>query len=393
MTRRLLSSFILLVSVLILADSTRAQSGVRPKPTPAEEDVRVFTEEVRIPVFAYDEKGRFDPSLEMSDVLVVEEDVPQQVKSVRRIPASVVLVLATGGELNPAMRVSTTQSVALNVLSTLREGDQVAIVQFNNRAEVIQEWTADKTEAEHALRSRLAFGRGSRLSQAIIRATQLFEAQPAGNRHIVVVTDGVEAPGRIDPKDALLVLGVDTPETKAQAAEATRRIVSAQATIHVISYASVSRKAMKEKEKVKEVAGMAQSRQDIATVGLDPTRPPGMRGSGVNPPSVNTGLRIDPQLKRINKAYERAIKKGEERLKALTDETAGRLVTPATEEEMLAKAEEIARDIDAQYIVTYQPKRPLATSPATEYRRIRVSPRRIGLNVRARRGYVVGAMR
>lgn len=392
MSRRALASFVLLISLFVL--SAQAQSGVRPKPTPTpdEEQERVYTEEVRIPVFAYDEKGRFDPSLEISDVLVVEDEVPQQVKSVRRIPASVVLLLATGGEFNPAMRLSTTRQAALNVLANLREGDEVAAVQFNDDARVVQEWTTDKSEVSRALRSDLSSGRGSRLSKAIIRAAQLFEGKPAGNRHLVVVTDGVEAPGRFDPKEALTVLGVDTPETKAQAAEATRNLVAAQATIHVLSYASVSRKAMKEREKPKEAPGMAQSRQDVSVVGIDPTLPPGMSRGGVRAPSVNTGIRIDPQLKRMNKAYERAIKKGEERLKALTDETAGRLITPESEEDLLAKAEDVARDIGSQYVVTYSPKRPLARSHATEYRRIRVTSRRIGLQVRARRGYVVGAM-
>lgn len=392
--RRLLSPFALPALILLLAaPCARAQSGVRPKPTPADEDERVFTEEVRIPVFATDEKGRFDPALEIPDVLVVEEDVPQQVKSVRRIPASVVLLLATGGELNPAMRVSTTRQVALGVVENLREGDQVAVLQFDDETDVVQPWTADREEAARALRSRLAFGRGSRLSRAIVRATQFFEGQPVGNRHLVVVTDGVEAPARFDPKDALLVLGIDTPESKAQAAEATRRLIATQATIHVVSYAAVSRKAIKERGRPKEAPGIVQSRQDMATVGIDPTRPIGMRGPGINAPSVNTGIRIDPTMKKVNKAYERAIKKGEDRLKAMTDETGGRLVLPTTDEELVAQGAEVAREIGAQYVVTYRPKRPLATSPAIEYRRIRVSARRIGLSVRARRGYVVGAMR
>ena len=380
-------------SVFILPAAAHAQSGVRPKPTPADEDERVYTEEVRIPVFATDERGRFDPALEIPDVLVVEDDVPQQVKSVRRIPASVLLLLATGGELNPSMRVSTTREVALNVVENLREGDRVSVIQFHSQAQVAQEWTADREAAARALRSKLAFGRGSRLSQAIIRAAQLFEGEPAGNRHLVVVTDGVEAPARIDAKDALLVLGVDTPESKAQAAEATRRLIAAQATVHVVSYAALGRKAMKERERPKEVAGMAQSRQDMAVVGINPTQPIGMRGPGINGPSVNTGLRIDPTMKRVHKAYERAMKKGEDRLKALTEETAGRLIQPATEEELIGRGAEVAREIGAQYVVTYRPKRPLGSSPATEYRRIRVHARRIGLNVRARRGYVVGAMR
>src|SRR5918993_1548885 len=153
---RLLSIFF--ASVFILpAAIAHAQSGVRPKPTPDDGDERVFTEEVRIPVFATDERGRFDPALEIPDVLVVEDDVPQQVKSVRRIPASVLLLLATGGELNPSMRVSTTREVALNVVENLREGDRVSVIQFHSQAQVAQEWTADREAAARALRSKLSF--------------------------------------------------------------------------------------------------------------------------------------------------------------------------------------------------------------------------------------------
>ena len=60
---------------------------------------------------------------------------------------------------------------------------------------------------------------------------------------------------------------------------------------------------------------------------------------------------------------------------------------------MVAQAGEVAREIGTQYVVTYRPKRPLTGAPAGEYRRVRVGARRIGLSLRARRGYVVGTMR
>ena len=46
--------------ILLAAAPARAQSGVRPKPTPTPQDdeaERIYTEEVRLPVFAYDENG------------------------------------------------------------------------------------------------------------------------------------------------------------------------------------------------------------------------------------------------------------------------------------------------------------------------------------------------
>lgn len=61
---------------------------------------------------------------------------------------------------------------------------------------------------------------------------------------------------------------------------------------------------------------------------------------------------------------------------------------PATSKEMITRGEEIAREIDSQYVVTYTSKRPLASATVGEYRGINVAAGIIGLRVRARRGYV-----
>ena len=54
-----------------------------------------------------------------------------------------------------------------------------------------------------------------------------------------------------------------------------------------------------------------------------------------------------------------------------------------------SKAREAARHIGSEYVVTYRPKRPLANAKQGEYRNIEVAPRRTGLTLRSRRGYVV----
>jgi len=376
---RLLSSLVLFVALLAsVAGDAFAQSGVRPKPspTPEEETEAIFVEEVRIPVFAFDEEGRFDSRLEIDDVLVVEDDVPQQVKSVQRLPASVVLLFGTGWDLNPVVRADTTRDIGLRVLASLRDGDRVAAVQYNAKVEVLQGWTAERAEAARSVRSKLQSGKGSNLSLGIRRAVELLREQPVGNRHLVIIADGI-----------------DTASSK-EYEEAVRRLIAAQTTLHVISYSEMGRRELTKKwQRPKEAPGMTQSRADMATVGIDPTRPPGMRGVGINPPDVNSGVRFDPAMRRQRKAAEREMKRGESRLKTLTEETGGRILLPLSVEEMVERGAEVAKEIDAQYVVTYRPKRPLRRSPTTEFRRVHVGARRIGLRVRSRRGYVVGAMR
>jgi hypothetical protein len=62
---------------------------------------------------------------------------------------------------------------------------------------------------------------------------------------------------------------------------------------------------------------------------------------------------------------------------------------PSSVKDMIPPAEEIAREIDSQYVITYTPKRPLAQATPGEYRRIFVASRAAGMSMRARPGYVV----
>ncbi|HEY0171266.1 MAG TPA: VWA domain-containing protein [Pyrinomonadaceae bacterium] len=374
------AAFVLLAAAALYSATGHAQSGVRVRPTPTPEDEeaeRVYVEEVRLSVFAYDEKGRVDPGLDVDDVLVVEDDVPQQVKSVRRTPASVVLALGTGWDMDPIVRANTTRDVALSVIENLRDGDRLAVVQFSGKVDTLQGWTNERAQAARSVKSKLASGSGSNLSRALRRATELLAEQPVGNRHLVLVTDGIDTASSKDYEDAV------------------KRLIASQTTLHVISYTGVAREQVKQPwwKAPPEAPGAAQARADQATVGIDPTRPPGMRGAGINPPSVNSGIRIDPSLRRRRREAEREMMRGESRLKSLTEETGGRILSPDSIEGMMTEGGSVAREINAQYVVTYSPKRPLRRAAPTEYRKIHVGARRQGLNLRARRGYVVGTMR
>lgn len=99
----LLFIWVLMVEVAAVAGQTPGTSPV-PKSPPAapagetQEPLKVFTEEVIIPIFVLDGNRRFDPTLEVEDLLVFEDDVLQEIRSVRREPSSVLLLLDTAGE-------------------------------------------------------------------------------------------------------------------------------------------------------------------------------------------------------------------------------------------------------------------------------------------------------
>ena len=405
------AAFLLTLALLLSAADSRSQSRrvpppaqPTPVPTPstragqdAQPDVRVYTEEVRIPVFARDEYGRFDPSLETDDVLVLEDNVPQQVRSVRRVAASVLLVVNTGGELNAAMRTNVTRQLALNLVRHLRAGDSVAVLQFNRRTELIQGWTTDFDAASRALRTKFGSGSGARHADALMRAARLFADQPLGNRHVVLITDGVETPGGDEsPEELGRILQATEASVlggRAAYAEAYKQLQAAQATIHVVGTGTLGKKVEQEKKKIAPQGPPPGSTRSsgVAVAGINPTVPPAVVQQRTTS-SQGGVINFDPAMRRLRKAYERAQRRGEQQLKTLTAETGGLIWTPATDEDLVAGGEEVAREIGTQYVITYTPKRPLAESPSTEYRRLRVTPRRGGLTLRARRGYVAAGM-
>ena len=94
-------------------------------------------------------------------------------------------------------------------------------------------------------------------------------------------------------------------------------------------------------------------------------------------------------MKRQRKAYEAETRKSEQTLKAIAEESGGKIFLPVSADQMVGQTKEVAGDIGAEYVVTYRPKKPLSLAKAGEYRRVEVASRRVGLSLRSRRGYVV----
>ena len=356
--------------VLTLVTSYIFAQQQKPTEDKEQERVRVFTEEVRLPVVAFDAYGHYDPTLELDDVLVLEDGVAQQLRSLRHIPANVLFVLDTGGESSglggQSKSTALTRQVASELIAKLQDGTSIAVMQSGNAAEMVQPWTTDKNVVVNTLKNKLLSTKRSRISEAIITASEQLKDRPEGSRHVVMITDGVDSAG-----------------AKIGRAEAMRKLIAARATVHIISYTQFVRQKSANKEKTVTVGERPNSSDPIRST--DPTLPPGATRS----PSYGVGIRFDPAMKKLRKAYEAEVKKSETALKSVADETGGKWLLPLNSEQMLAQADEVARAIGAEYVVTYRPKRPLAEAKAGEYRRIEVASRRVGLSLHARRGYVV----
>jgi VWFA-related protein len=375
---RPISLFIFSITLLLVASFHSRAQNPKPSPTPkaeekteGQEPVKVFTEEVRLPVAATDQYGHYDPSLEIDDVLVLEDGEPQQIRSVRHLPGNVLLILDTGGGDLIGMggmskKTSTTRDVALTVISRLAKGNLVAVMQSADRADLLQAWTDNMDQVARVLRTKLFAGKRSRIFETMVKAAEVLSDRPEGSRHVILITDGVETPGG-----------------RVQLGDALKQLAEARATIHIISYTTYVRQK-DEKQPSSVTVGQRPPSENPITAN-DPTLPPG----STRMPSFGIGIRFDPAMRRRRKAYEAEAVNNEKWLTDLANETGGRIFLPKNNDEMIAQGAEVAREIGAEYIVTYRPKRPLASAKPGEYRRIEVASRRVGVYLRSRRGYFV----
>jgi len=368
---------ITLFFLLLTATAVVARAQVTPKPTPPpkpeeqQEPVRVFTEEVRLPVAAKDSYGHYDPTLELDDVLVLEDGEQQQIKSIQHLPTNVLLLIDTGNQLG-LKDTKLTRDVALRVVSTLYPGTRIAIMQFAMKPELLQNWSTDKEAAAKVLKTKLNWGKSSRLADAFAAAADQFNGTTPGTRHIIIITDGVEAPGgRVSMSSAM------------------RQLNSVQASVHIISYTLMARLTLKGQTKKTSGGDGIQRDGNPASNPVangDPTLPVGTTRT----PSFKIGsVDLDGAMRRKRKEYERATQESEKNLNAVAEESGGQMILPVSGSDLLAQVEEISRDIGSQYVVTYRPTRPLADAKPGEYRKIEVASRRVGLYLRTRKGYVV----
>ena len=364
---------------LVLACAAATTSGQQPNSTPPQkppqqeeqEPIKTVTEEVQLPVAVFDNRGHPDPTLELDDIMVLEDGVPQEIKSARRAPASVLLLLDTGGELNSAKNIRVTRAIARQLVSGLSPQDQISVMQFNNKSELLQDWTKDTKLVLQVLDTKLSAGKRAHFSAAILSASERLSDRPVGNRHLVMITDGVETPGGLVDRN-----------------EALKRLTASNTVVHVISYTVVSRLPIEQSQR--RVRKRDKSTVPDEVVDTLPNDDGYRQLKELHKPG-GIIVDLDPDRRRQIKEYEAAMRASEWQLVSLARETGGHIWLPESFAEMVGDGTEAARLIDAEYVVTYRPKRPLAAARAGEVRRIDVVSRRVGLNLVARRFYVVPA--
>src|SRR5919199_1336728 len=332
-----------LVHALALARASAQSATPQKNPvasqTPQEvgdDDVlTVTTSEVLLPVTVRDAAGRLVTDLRRENFRVWEDGREQPLSDLRlrRVPVDVLLMVDSSSSV--ANNLEDFRRAVEEFSSRLAEDDRVALLKFDDRVELLQDWTSSRVQLRRSLR-RVAPGTFTHFNDALaLSARELF--RDARRRHAVVVLSD----------------GIDNGSTTASAQAALAALLEAGAIAYCISNTEVER---------------AEKRAELDKL-LDA------------PPSAVkfNQLRIDD----LNESL-RVLDASERSLDALTSATGGRAYKPASFSSLDQVYAEGAEELRSQYALYYTP---LDKTRDGRFRRVQVHVSDPTMRVSARVGY------
>jgi VWFA-related protein len=361
--RRFLSLSLFLF--LSLSLTAFAQSGRKPQGKQEQGDkpfARIETREVAVPIIAYDPEGNYVNDLKPKDVLVLEEGEARQVTNLKRDPANIVLILDLANEIGTfkngpterygkpdapiwekganykVIRRPTQWEFANQFISGLSPSDKIAIIQYSEKAQLIQDWTGDRDQAARAINSKYRVGLKSSYYDSLKLAADKLQSRSEGRRIVVLISDGLDSSSKI---------------TRSKAIQALEK---ARATVFVVGWADALR------HEVELSIGWINNHE----------------AGGPSAYKRVTELR----------QYILQLEGAATELRQLAENSGGELLLPPTHEDLIKANKNVNAEIGAQYTLSFLTD----NAPSLEDKRsIEVLPARAGLTVRSRRSFLLGA--
>lgn len=346
------------------------------QPTPPDETINIVTEEVHLNVTAQTSGGNFVTTLKPDDLLIVEEGAPQKIESMKQVPASVLVLLDTGGNLNFAKRLDAVRLTAKLFVQNLSSGNGLAVIQSYDKIETVADWTENKDAIQTALDQKLFSGNRSRFADSVKSAIEIFKSRPLENRHLVFIGDGL-----------------DSAASEAERKKAFQNLLAANITIHVIAFNKMETARSKGASRDFQI-GEERETPRIPDHILDQiieTMPNLMRDNFRRFMKAERLfiVRLDREAVKLARRKREDWIKSEAELKNLAEDSGGMFHSPEETETMWVFALDVAKAIGSQYVVTYIPTKSFADSPSGEERKVRISTHRDGVQIRSRQKIIV----
>lgn len=336
--------------------SQRAPSSPTASPTPtatqtidSDEEIRVETNLVTMPVSVLDRDGRFVSGLQKSDFQIFENGIPQKVEYFQTVEQPFTVVLLIDVSPSTQFRIDEIQDAAIAFVNQLRPNDRVMVIAFDETVRTLTGPTSDRNRLRDAIR-QARFGDGTSRYEAVDYSLNRVLRSVSGRKAVVIFTDGVDT---------------------------TSRRASYESTIE----------DAEESEALMYPIRFNTQRDGWAGGGGYPSRPSGGIFGGII--GIILGGQIPPVAGGRGSAGSspQEYARGKRYLEELAAKSGGRNFEADTTRDLNLAFAGIAEELRRQYSIGYYPENP---GKPGERRSIRVRVLRPGLVVKAKSSYVYG---
>ncbi|NNE67946.1 MAG: VWA domain-containing protein [Pyrinomonadaceae bacterium] len=201
-----------LCSVLTFSQSTKVQRPrvvVDPTPTPtpsdtkkplapppsliieSDEEIKIETELVTLPVSVLDREGRFISGLRELDFDIYENGAKQQIEYFASLEKPFTVVLLIDVSPSTKYKIDEIQDAAISFVSELRPQDRVVVASFSRDFTILSKNKRSYHRIRRDIR-KAQFGDGTSLYQAIDYAVENLLRPIEGRKALVLFSDGVD---------------------------------------------------------------------------------------------------------------------------------------------------------------------------------------------------------
>src|SRR5438445_239425 len=164
--------------------------------------IRVDVDLVNLYVAVTDGAGRPLAGLGKENFRVWEDNAQQEIRhfSSEDVPFTIGLILDRSGSMEPV--IDDVYQAALHTIEASREGDEAFVILFNDRIELLQDFTSDRKALQKAANKVRARGRTA-LYDAVYTALRHIQKGRNRKKALMVVTDGADNSSETQFKELL----------------------------------------------------------------------------------------------------------------------------------------------------------------------------------------------
>lgn len=322
---------------------------------------RVTVRSVLVPTTVLDPDGHgYVNGIQANEFELYDNGKPQKISAeFTQQPMSVVLAVQANADIEPVLPKLRKTGLLLQGLVT-GEGGDVAIITFDHRIQVLQDFTQDPDKLDDAMQKLNSGSSSARLVDAVLEADHMLLRHDPKNmrRHVIL----------------LLSRNVDKG-SEAHLRETAEKMQFDNAIVYCVDISKALTAVMKQMPYPPAQNGR-----------IPPEALPNITGSGarsetsvIQQQTGNLLNAVPPIFHSIHDVFRRSPSE------AFTYFTGGQIYSFATEKALENAIADIGKDLNSQYLLSYTPTPDTSQEPG--FHNIKVSVNRPGLKIRTRPGY------